>query len=104
MYTVASKSAAGGGGGGVPNPLVLPDMTSGLRKKLSFQELLYKKYISACSQVSRVPTRTGKPGKMGRHFPIREKSGNFGQTGKVRENYTKYWKNEKISDKYYLIF
>ena len=25
----------------------------------------------------RVPTRTGKPGKMGRHFPVREKSGNF---------------------------
>ena len=52
----------------------------------------------------RVPTRTGKPGKMGRHFPVRKKSGNFEQTGKVRENHTKYWKNEKISDKYYLIF
>ena len=33
----------------------------------------------------RVPTRTGKPGKMGRHFPVREKSGNFEQTGKFRE-------------------
>ena len=43
---------------------------------------------------SRVPTRTGKPGKMGRHFPVREKSGNFEQTGKVRENHTKYWKTE----------
>ena len=31
----------------------------------------------------RVPTRTGKPGKIGRHFPVREKSGNFEQTGKV---------------------
>ena len=31
----------------------------------------------------RVPTRTGKPGKMGRHFPVREKSGNFDETGKV---------------------
>ena len=39
-----------------------------------------------------VPTRTGKPGKMGRHFPVREKSGNFEQSGKVRENHTKYWK------------
>ena len=32
------------------------------------------------SGTSRVPTRTGKPGKpgrMGRHFPVREKSGNF---------------------------
>ena len=33
----------------------------------------------------RVPTRTGKPGKMGRHFPVREKSVNFEQTGKVRK-------------------
>ena len=33
----------------------------------------------------RVPTWTGKPGKIGRHFPVREKSGNFEQTGKVRE-------------------
>ena len=30
--------------------------------------------------------------KMGRHFPVREKSGNFEQTGKVREHHTKYWK------------
>ena len=42
--------------------------------------------------IIRVPTRTGKPGKMGRHFPVREKSGNFEQTGKIRENQTKYWK------------
>ena len=39
------------------------------------------------------PTRTGK---MGRHFPVREKSGNFEQTGKVRENHTKYWKTQGI--------
>ena len=48
-------------------------------------------------KIIRVPTRTGKPGKpgkMGRHFPVREKSGNFEQTGKVRENHTKYWKTE----------
>ena len=54
--------------------------------------------------ICRVPTRTGKPGKpgkMGRHFPVREKSGNFEQTGKVRENHTKYWKTQGISDKYY---
>ena len=36
---------------------------------------------------------------MGRHFPVREKSGNFEQTGKVRENHTKYWKIEGISEK-----
>ena len=55
----------------------------------------------------RVPTRTGKTGKhgkMGRHFPVREKSGNFEQTGKVRENHTKYWKTEGISEKNYLLF
>ena len=41
---------------------------------------------------------------MGRHFPVREKSGNFEQTGKVRENHTKYWKTDINWDKYYLIF
>ena len=41
---------------------------------------------------------------MGRHFPVREKSGNFEQTRKVRENDTKYWKTWQISDKYYLLF
>ena len=35
--------------------------------------------------VSMVPIGTGKPGKMGRHFPVREKPGNFVKTGKVRE-------------------
>ena len=54
-----------------------------------------KKKLNGGGGVSnaRVPTRTGKPGKlgkMGRHFPVREKSGNFKQTGKVRENHTKY--------------
>ena len=52
-----------------------------------------------------VPTGTGnqgKPGKMGRHFPVREKSGNFVKTGKVREFYSKYWKNwEKLYWKNY---
>ena len=48
------------------------------------------------SLVHRVPTQTGKPGKMGRHFPVREKSGNFEETGTVGENHTKYWKTEGI--------
>ena len=39
-----------------------------------------------------VPTRTGK---MGRHFPVKEKLGNFVKIGKVSEFYTKYWKNQK---------
>ena len=53
----------------------------------------------------RVPTRTGKPGKsgkIGRHFPVREKSGNFKQTGKVRENSQNTGKFRGIS--YYLLF
>ena len=44
----------------------------------------------------RVPTWTGKTGKLGkmvRHFPVREKSGNFEQTGKVREKSGKTTQN-----------
>ena len=41
-----------------------------------------------------VPTGTGKPEKMGRYFAVREKSGNFVKTGKVREFYSKYRKNQ----------
>ena len=58
---------------------------------IKFYFVLSQKCIS---NKVRVPTRTGKPGKIGRHFPVREKSGNFEQTGKVRENHTKYWKTE----------
>ena len=50
----------------------------------------------------RFPTRTGKtgkPGKMTRHFQVREKSGNLEQTGKVRENHTKYFKTGGIAEK-----
>ena len=32
--------------------------------------------------ISRVPTATGK---MGEHFPVKEKSGNLNQTGKVKD-------------------
>ena len=45
---------------------------------------------------------------MRRHFPVREKSGNFEQTGKVRENQGKSHKilekHRGISEKYYVIF
>ena len=40
-------------------------------------------YLS--NQEGRVPIQTGKSGKIGRHFPVRGKSGNFEQTEKVRE-------------------
>ena len=42
-----------------------------------------------------IPTPTGKPGKIGEHFPVREKSRNFAKMGKVREFDQKYWKNQK---------
>ena len=48
------------------------------------------------NSLGRVPTRTGKPGKPGkmeRHFPVREKSGNFEQTRKVREKSGKTTQN-----------
>ena len=38
---------------------------------------------------------------MGRQFPVWEKSGNFEQTGKVKENDTKYLKSQVFSDKCY---
>ena len=41
---------------------------------------------------------------MGRHFAVKKNAENFEQTGKVRENHTKYWKNKEISDKCYLLF
>ena len=43
-----------------------------------------------------VLTWNGKPGKMGKLFPVREKSRNFEQTGKVMEFYLKYWKMREI--------
>ena len=61
--------------------------------------MLRKFWKDAWNSISRVPTQTGKPGKpgkpgkMGRHFPVREKSGNFEQTGKVREKSGKITQN-----------
>ena len=58
-----------------------------------------------------VPTRTGKPGKMRKLFPVKEsqgiwnrleKSGNFAQnSGKMRGIYPKYWKSEEILASFY---
>ena len=66
---------------------------------------------SVRSSFFRVPTQTGKPGKpgkMGRHFPVGEKSGNFEQTGKVREKSGKITQNtgkhQGFSEKCYVIF
>ena len=38
-----------------------------------------------------------KPGKTGRYFPVREKSGNFYKAGKAGEFYSKYCKNKEFS-------
>ena len=51
---------------------------------------LPKRWAEEDRAVFRIPTQTGKPGKIGRHFRVFEKSGNFEQTGKVRKNHTKY--------------
>ena len=56
-------------------------------------------FLLKTSITVRVPTQTGK---MGRHFPVREKSGNFEQT--VRENHTKYWKNIREFQKNVVLF
>ena len=48
-------------------------------------------------QISQGSNSDWKTLKMGRHFPVTEKSGNFEQTRKVRENYTKYWTTMGIS-------
>ena len=55
----------------------------------------YKYYNANNIPWTLVPTGTGNPGKMGRHFPVREESGNFTKTRKVRAFYPKYWKNQK---------
>ena len=51
----------------------------------------------------RVPTQTGKPGKMERHFPVREKSGNLNRlekSGKIMQNTGK----QRNSEKFKLLF
>ena len=51
-----------------------------------------------------VPTPPGKPGKMGEHFPVREKSGNFTQnTGNIKDFSTKYWILEKLGNFIFLV-
>ena len=53
-------------------------------------------YICIHGQICMAPTGTGnqgKPGKMGRHFPVKEKSGNFVKTGKVREKLGNFTQN-----------
>ena len=52
----------------------------------------------------RVPSRTGKPRKMGWHFPVGENSENFEQIGKVGENHTKNWKSQGISARFVIYF
>ena len=58
-----------------------------------------------------VPTSTGKPGKLRKLFPVREKSENFEETenvnpntGKMSEFYSKHWKSEEILASFILLF
>ena len=67
-----------------------------MQTSLTHKERENNKLFHLLYCIDRVPTRTGKPGKpgkMGRHFPVREKSGNFEQTGKVREKSGKITQN-----------
>ena len=72
---------------------ILQHVSVTLNVFMQFTWSMYVQGIDTHSYVTRVPTRTGKPGKMGRHFPVREKSGNFEQTGKVREKSGKITQN-----------
>ena len=71
---------------------------------LRLRNFFKKKLRNIWCCINRVPTWTKKAGNMGRHFIVGEKSGNFEQTGKIRQNYTKYWKTPGISHKFYLLF
>ena len=47
------------------------------------------RYSRCKMQISQGSHLDWKTLKMGRHFPVRENSGNFEQTGKTRENQNK---------------
>ena len=49
---------------------------------------MWPKTSTCTMQYNMVPTGTGKPGKMGRHFPVREKARFTQNTGKIIKNYT----------------
>ena len=66
---------------------------SAVLKRSSLRGIFAGERHAKIDNIYRVPTRTGKPGKMGKHFPVREKSGNFEQTGKVREKSGKIIQN-----------
>ena len=57
-----------------------------------------------CSFIPRGSHSDWKTWKMGRHFPAREKSEEFEQTGKVMENHTKYWKTGNYRPMLFVIF
>ena len=48
--------------------------------------------------------KTSTPLENRKAFSSQGKSWNFEQTGKVRENHTKYWNIQGISDKCFLLF
>ena len=86
-YVVTARAIGGFIGGAATSAIVTFFNNWYVDKASSFTRNVIQRHIL------RVPTRTGKPGKMGRHFPVREKSGNFDQTGKVREKSHKILEN-----------
>ena len=56
-------------------------------------------HLAPKSNSVRVPFQTGKPGKMGRHFPVREKSGNLNgleKSGKIYKILENSWNFRQI--------
>ena len=62
------------------------------------------RYKWALTVISGFPLGLENLEKVGRHFPVREKSGNFEQTGKVRETAQNTGKLREFQKKNYLLF
>ena len=68
------------------------------------QTFLFVKYYKICCNYTGFPLELENLEKWKGIFQSEKKSGNFEQTGKVRENHRKYWKNQENSEKCYLLF
>ena len=71
-------------------------MTTAMSSLLRYHTLSLetKETSSFKKNIDWVLTQTGKPGKMGRHFPVREKSGKIAQnTEKTSGNFRKSGKS-----------
>ena len=73
--------------------------------RLAKDSLVYFKSCYKFLSFGSVPGRgSHSDWKNGKAFSSQGRPGNFERTGKVRENHTKYWKTQGISEKCYLLF